>query len=57
LNSKNILQLKVMFSTINDSWEVVENIVEKWGFSPSVSNDNQGWLAFFVIKQSLMLAF
>jgi hypothetical protein len=25
----------VMFSTINDNWEVVENIVEKWGFFPS----------------------
>jgi hypothetical protein len=24
-----------MFSTINDTWEVVENIVEKWGFSPN----------------------
>ncbi len=22
-----------MFSTIHDSWQVVENIVEKWGFS------------------------
>jgi hypothetical protein len=25
----------VIFSTINDSWEIVESIVEKWGFSPS----------------------
>jgi hypothetical protein len=34
--AKTILQLKVMFSIINDNWEVVENIIEKWGFSPSV---------------------
>ncbi len=25
----------MIFSTINDSWGIVENIVEKWGFSPS----------------------
>jgi hypothetical protein len=27
-----------MFSTINDSWEVVKNIVEKWGFCLSESD-------------------
>jgi hypothetical protein len=30
-----------MFSTINDSWKVVENIVEKWGFSSSVKNETK----------------
>jgi hypothetical protein len=30
----------MMFSTINDSWEVVENIVEKWGFSLSYNAFN-----------------
>ncbi len=39
--AKNILQLKVMFSTINDSWKIVANIVEKWGFSPSVTKLSQ----------------
>jgi hypothetical protein len=26
---------------LNDSWKVVENIVEKWGFSPSVKNQRK----------------
>ncbi len=33
-----------MFSTINNSWKVVENIVEKWGFSPSVPKSRRGIL-------------
>jgi hypothetical protein len=33
--AKCILQLEVMFSTTNDNWEVIENIVEKRGFFPN----------------------
>ncbi len=38
--AKDILQLKVMFSTINDNWEVIENIVEKWGFPPNAQGNS-----------------
>ncbi len=30
----------MMFSTINDSWEIIENIVEKCGFSLSYNAFN-----------------
>ncbi len=47
--AKNILQLKVMFSSINDTREVIENIVEEWGFvltawSISSCSNNRGLL-------------
>jgi hypothetical protein len=32
-----------MFSTINDNGKVVENIVEKWGFSPPATQVLHIW--------------
>ncbi len=46
------MQLKVIFSTINNSWKVVENIVEKWGFSPSVPKSKRGILLWVILTQT-----
>jgi hypothetical protein len=47
-----------MFSTINNSWKGVENIVEKWGFSPNVPKSKRGIImGYFNTNKTYVVGF